>query len=96
MELRIAEVNREAIAFQSDTARRLMTIPGIGPLAARALLAAAGSARQFKEARDMAARVLFPENTLRERNEAVGNKQARQPISAPDDHPWRPLLRDTP
>lgn len=32
-----------------------MTIPGIGPLAATALLAAAGSARQFKKARDMAA-----------------------------------------
>ncbi|WP_247399472.1 MULTISPECIES: transposase, partial [unclassified Bradyrhizobium] len=32
LELRIAEVNREieAIASQSDTARRLMTIPGIG------------------------------------------------------------------
>lgn len=44
LELRIAEVNREieAIASQSDTARRLMTIPGIGPLAATALLAAAG------------------------------------------------------
>ncbi|WP_376707523.1 hypothetical protein [Bradyrhizobium canariense] len=43
LELRIAEVNREieAIASQSDTARRLMTIPGIGPLAATALLAAA-------------------------------------------------------
>src|SRR3954453_5949322 len=39
LELRIAEVNREieAIASQSDTARRLMTIPGIGPLAATAL-----------------------------------------------------------
>jgi transposase len=57
LEQRIAEVNREieAIAAQSDTARRLMTIPGIGPLAATALLAAAGSARQFKKARDMAA-----------------------------------------
>lgn len=57
LELRIAEVNREieAITSQSDTARRLMTIPGIGPLAATALLAAAGSARQFKKARDMAA-----------------------------------------
>lgn len=56
LELRIAEINREieAIADQSD-ARRLMTIPGIGPLAATALLAAAGSARQFRKARDMAA-----------------------------------------
>src|ERR1700712_3796448 len=57
LELRIAEISREieAVAAQSDTARRLMTIPGIGPLAATALLAAAGSARQFRKARDMAA-----------------------------------------
>jgi transposase len=57
LELRITEINREieAIAAQCDTARRLMTIPGIGPLAATALLAAAGSARQFRKARDMAA-----------------------------------------
>lgn len=34
---------------------RLMTVPGIGPLTATALLAAAGSGRQFRKARDMAA-----------------------------------------
>jgi transposase len=57
LELRLSGLNREidAIAARSDTARRLMTIPGIGPLAATALLAAAGSGRQFGKARDMAA-----------------------------------------
>jgi len=57
LEKRLAEVNREiaAIAESSDTARRLMTVPGIGPLTATALLAAAGSGRQFRKARDMAA-----------------------------------------
>ncbi len=57
LEERLAEVNREvaAIAESSDTARRLMTVPGIGPLTATALLAAAGSGRQFRKARDMAA-----------------------------------------
>lgn len=57
LEARLAEINREveAIAARDDTARRLMTVPGIGPLAATALLAAAGSARQFRKARDMAA-----------------------------------------
>jgi len=57
LEGRITVVNREieAIAAQNDTARRLMTVPGIGPLAATALLAAAGSAQQFKKARDFAA-----------------------------------------
>jgi transposase len=57
LEARIAEISREieAIAAADDTARRLMTIPGIGPLAATALLAAAGKGRQFRKARDMAA-----------------------------------------
>lgn len=57
LETRLAAVNREieAIAARDDTARRLMTVPGIGPLAATALVAAAGSGRQFRRARDMAA-----------------------------------------
>lgn len=57
LEGRIAELSREidAVAHASDTARRLMTIPGIGPLAATALLAAAGTGRQFRKGRDMAA-----------------------------------------
>lgn len=57
IERRIARVNREieAVAARSDTARRLMSIPGIGPLTATALLAAAGSGRQFRKARDLAA-----------------------------------------
>jgi len=57
MELRIAQVTREieAEAAKNETARRLMTVPGIGPLAATALLAAAGDGHQFRKARDMAA-----------------------------------------
>lgn len=57
LEARISEISREieATAAADDTARRLMTIPGIGPLAATALLAAAGNGRQFRKARDMAA-----------------------------------------
>ena len=57
LEERLAAVDREigAAAAKSDTARRLMTIPGIGPLTATALLAAAGDARQFRKARDVAA-----------------------------------------
>jgi transposase len=54
---RIAEVTREieALAARDDRARRLMTIPGIGPIVATALLAAVGDGRQFRRARDMAA-----------------------------------------
>ena len=57
LEKRIAEVTREieALAASDERARRLMTIPGIGPLGATALLAAAGDGRQFRKARDMAA-----------------------------------------
>jgi len=57
LEHRIGEITREieALVAQSDVARRLMTIPGIGPLSASALLAAAGRGHQFKKARDLAA-----------------------------------------
>jgi transposase len=57
LEQRIASVTREveAIAVRDDKARRLMTVPGIGPLVATAILAAAGNGQQFRKARDMAA-----------------------------------------
>jgi transposase len=57
LEARIAEVTREIedVAATDDTARRLMTIPGIGPLAATGLLAAAGKGMQFRKGRHMAA-----------------------------------------
>jgi transposase len=43
----------EGLAARDDRARRLMTIPGIGPLAATALLAAIGDGRQFRRSRDL-------------------------------------------
>jgi transposase len=45
----------ESIASHSEYARRLLTVPGIGPLGATALLAAVGNGKQFKSGRDMAA-----------------------------------------
>ncbi len=45
----------EAIAKEDETICRLLTIPGIGPLGATALVAAAGDGKQFRKARDMAA-----------------------------------------
>lgn len=45
----------EAIANEDETARRLLTIPGLGALGATALIAAAGDGRQFRKAWDMAA-----------------------------------------
>jgi len=57
LEKRIAEITREieAVVDRDDVARRLLTIPGVGPLGASALLAAVGHGQQFKKARDMAA-----------------------------------------
>jgi transposase len=57
LEQRIAEITREieALVAQDDVARRLLTVPGIGPLGASALLAAVGRGHQFKKARDLAA-----------------------------------------
>jgi len=57
LEERIALLTRKinALADQSDSARRLATIPGVGQLTATALVAAVGDARQFKTARDLSA-----------------------------------------
>lgn len=57
LEGRLKEVTRqiEALVAGDDTSRRLLTIPGVGPLVASALRAAAGDARQFRKARDLAA-----------------------------------------
>ena len=55
LEHRIDAVTKEieALAAKDDTARRLMSIPGIGPLSATAIIAAAGDGRQFRKARDL-------------------------------------------
>jgi transposase len=57
LDQRIAALTREIahLAARHDHARRLMTIPGFGPLVATALLAAIGDGRQFRRARDLAA-----------------------------------------
>jgi transposase len=45
----------EALAARDDSARRLMSIPGIGALTATALVAAIGDGKQFRRGRDLAA-----------------------------------------
>ena len=54
---RIATLNAEFVALvRSDaTARRLITIPGIGVLNATALVAAVGDASAFRQGRDLSA-----------------------------------------
>jgi transposase len=70
IEARIEEISREIedIASRDDTARRLMSVPGIGPLGATAFLAAVGDVRRFRRARDLAAWIGLV---------AVANKMAR-------------------
>ena len=57
LDQRITEISHqiEALAARDDTARRLTSIPGIGPLGATALLAAVGDGKQFRHGRDLAA-----------------------------------------
>jgi transposase len=57
LEARIAELTRliERGVRANPEARRLLEIPGVGPLAASALLATVGDARQFRNGRQMAA-----------------------------------------
>lgn len=57
MQAQIALLDREIAtrAKADETARRLMTIPGIGPIAATALLALAPAATTFRRGRDFAA-----------------------------------------
>jgi transposase len=57
LEVRIEELSKQIQhgVQCSDTARRLMTIPGIGPLAASALEASAGNGHQFANGRFFAA-----------------------------------------
>ncbi|WP_245259527.1 transposase [Methylobacterium sp. 10] len=54
---RIAELDREIArrAREDEPARRLMTIPGIGPITATALIALAPEAETFAKGRDFAA-----------------------------------------
>lgn len=57
LEVRIEELSKQiqrSVQY-SDTARRLMTVPGIGPLTASALEASAGNGHQFANERFFAA-----------------------------------------
>ena len=57
LDRRVGELDQEiAVAAQEDpVARRLQTVPGIGPITATALVAAVGDGRQFKRGLDLAA-----------------------------------------
>ena len=54
-EVKALEGELRAQARRDPDARRLMTIPGVGPVTAHAVIAAVGDGRQFAAARDFAA-----------------------------------------
>ena len=89
LEKRLKKVTAQIKDFADadERARRLMTIPGIGPLGATAVLAAAGDAKRFKRARDVAAWMgLVP------RQYSTGGKQTLMGISKRGSSYLRKLL----
>jgi transposase len=80
-----AEIVRTAKT--DEVARRLMAIPGLGPIGATAILAAVPDARVFKTARDFAAWL-----GLTPRQFGTGGKQRSGGISKQGDRTLRTLL----
>ena len=79
------EINQ--IADQNEQAKRLQTIPGIGPIIASALIAAIGSVESFKNGRELAAWLgLVP------RQHSTGGKSTLLGISKRGDAYLRSLL----
>ena len=89
LEQRIASISQEIkdAADADERTRRLMTIPGIGPLGATAIIAAIGETSRFKRARDVAAWLgLVP------RQHSTGGKQTLLGISKRGNGYLRRLL----
>jgi transposase len=86
---RIATLDREIgrRAKEDEAARRLMTIPGIGPIAATAIVALAPPVETFRKSRDFAAWL-----GLAPRQHSTGGKQRLGSISKMGERTIRRLL----
>jgi len=86
---RIAELDKEITrrAREDETARRLMTVPGIGPITATALTALAPPPGTFAKGRDFAAWI-----GLTPRQHSTGGKQKLGAISKMGERTLRRLL----
>jgi transposase len=86
---RIVDLDREIArrAREDETARRLMTIPGIGPITATALIALAPAAETFAKGRDFAAWL-----GLAPLQRSTGGKQKLGAISKMGERTLRRLL----
>ena len=85
----ILELDRQVMAWHksNEASKRLATIPGIGPLAASALVASVGDATNFKNGRSFAAFIgLVPKQS------SSGGKERLGKISKRGDHYLRWLL----
>lgn len=85
----ILDLDRQVMAWHksNEASKRLATIPGIGPLAASALVASVGDASNFKNGRSFAAFIgLVPRQT------SSGGKERLGKISKRGDHYLRWLL----
>lgn len=89
LDARIATLDREIArrVKEDEDARRLMTIPGIGPIAATAILALAPPAETFRKGRDFAAWL-----GLTPRQHSTGGKQRLGSISRMGERTIRRLL----
>ena len=79
----------EVLAHGSESCRQLMTVPGIGPLIARAMVAAIGNGAAFAKGRDFAAWLgLVPkqmstgDRTILGRISKRGNSLSTHPVNA--------------
>jgi transposase len=77
----------ESHARRDANARRLMQVPGIGPITASAIVATVGDAKQFKTGRDLAAWL-----GLTPLNKSSGGKERLGRITKKGDHYLRKLL----
>ena len=89
LDRRVATLDREIArrAKEDEAARRLMTIPGIGPIAATAILALAPPIETFARSRDFAAWL-----GLAPRQHSTGGKQRLGSISKMGERTIRRLL----
>jgi len=89
LEQRVSEYDLqiELLSKQSDVCQRLMTVPGIGPMVATALVASVSDGKAFKSGREMAAWLgLVP------RQHSTGGKPRLMGISKRGDTYLRKLL----
>lgn len=87
VEVRALDRRIVALARGNEAARRLMAIPGVGPVTAHAMLAAVGEGRQFRSARDFAAWV-----GLTPKQASSGEKRRSGGISRAGDASLRRLF----